>query len=99
MLPSLNAAAKLSDYRARYYDPSTGRFVLEDPFRFKAGINFFTYTFNDPINLAGCRMRRFCACGFRVSFMLDAPFSESSASYYRARYYYPTLGCFSLTRF
>jgi len=39
-------------------------------------------------------MRRFCACGFRVNFMLDVPFSEFSASYYRARYYDLSTGRF-----
>jgi RHS repeat-associated protein len=35
-------------YRARYYDPSTGRFLSEDPIRFNAGINFFSYSANRP---------------------------------------------------
>ena len=37
-------------YRARYYDPSTGRFISEDPKGFGAGINFYAYTSNNPIN-------------------------------------------------
>jgi len=36
-------------YRARYYDPSVGRFVSEDPARFRAGPNFFEYVLNDPV--------------------------------------------------
>ena len=36
-------------YRARYYDPSSGRFLNEDPFRFKGGIDFYRYTDNRPI--------------------------------------------------
>ena len=27
-------------YRARYFDPSVGRFLSEDPIRFLGGINF-----------------------------------------------------------
>jgi RHS repeat-associated protein len=38
-------------YRPRYYDPTAGRFTTEDPFRFKAGVDFYAYTFNDSINL------------------------------------------------
>jgi len=37
-------------YRARYYDPIAGRFLGEDPTRFVAGFNFYTYTENDPAN-------------------------------------------------
>jgi RHS repeat-associated protein len=36
-------------YRARYYDPSVGRFLSEDPLRFKAGINFYSYVKNNPV--------------------------------------------------
>ncbi|HEY1525710.1 MAG TPA: RHS repeat-associated core domain-containing protein [Candidatus Angelobacter sp.] len=36
-------------YRARYYDPQSGRFLNEDPIRFDAGINFYTYVDNNPI--------------------------------------------------
>ena len=39
----------LSYYRARYYDPTTGRFISEDPLGFTAGTNFYKYTDNDPV--------------------------------------------------
>jgi RHS repeat-associated protein len=35
-------------YRARYYDPSAGRFMSEDPTGFKGGVNFYPYVTNDP---------------------------------------------------
>ena len=35
-------------YRARYYDPSIGRFISEDPIGFKGGKNFYTYVRNNP---------------------------------------------------
>jgi len=38
-------------YRARYYDPAIGRFVSEDPTGFKAGINYYRYVRNNPVNL------------------------------------------------
>jgi len=47
-------------YRARYYDPSAGRFLGEDPWGFDAGPNFYRYvrnspiSFNDPFGLAEC---------------------------------------------
>ena len=37
-------------YRARYYDNSIGRFVSEDPLGFKAGMNFYAYVNNNPVN-------------------------------------------------
>jgi len=46
-----------SYYRARYYDPSSGRFTSEDPTGFRAGANFYSYVsgnpliFNDPTGL------------------------------------------------
>jgi RHS repeat-associated protein len=44
-----SSEAGLMFYRARYYNPSIGRFISEDPVRFNAGINLFTYTLNRPI--------------------------------------------------
>ncbi|MFN7812127.1 MAG: RHS repeat-associated core domain-containing protein, partial [Planctomycetia bacterium] len=41
----------LSDNRARWYEPATGRFVNEDPSGFKGGdANLFRYVGNDPVN-------------------------------------------------
>ena len=38
-------------YRARYYDPNTGRFASEDPIGFSAGdVNIYRYVFNNPLN-------------------------------------------------
>jgi len=37
-------------YRARYYDAVTGRFISEDPKGFAAGVNFYAYVNNNPIN-------------------------------------------------
>jgi RHS repeat-associated protein len=37
-------------YRARYYNPTTGRFLSEDPIRFEGGIDFYTYVSNSPLN-------------------------------------------------
>src|SRR5580704_9160872 len=39
-----------SYYRARYYDPMSGRFTSEDPTGFKGGLNFYQYVTNDPAN-------------------------------------------------
>jgi len=37
-------------YRARYYDPWTGRFIQTDPVGYAAGLNLYTYCSNNPLN-------------------------------------------------
>jgi len=45
-------SASSSYYRARYYDPATGRSLGEDPIGFSGGdINVYRYSFDDPVNL------------------------------------------------
>jgi len=46
----LDSETGLYYYRARYYDPKIGRFLSEDPLGFEAGVNFYTYVQNNPIN-------------------------------------------------
>lgn len=38
-------------YRARYYDPQSGRFVQEDPSGQSGGFTLYTYTENRPTGL------------------------------------------------
>jgi RHS repeat-associated protein len=40
----------LDYYRFRYYDPSTGRFLSEDPITFSGGIDFYSYVRNRPLD-------------------------------------------------
>ena len=38
-------------YRARYYDPTTGRFINEDPISYAGlDVNLYRYVFNNPVN-------------------------------------------------
>jgi RHS repeat-associated protein len=39
-------------YRARYYDPTSGRFLSEDPIGFGGGRNFYNYALGDPTNFS-----------------------------------------------
>ena len=41
-------STRRSYYRARYYEPNAGRFISEDPIRFRGGINFYAYVANGP---------------------------------------------------
>ncbi len=43
-------ATGLIYYRARYYDPASGRFVSRDPIGMLAGINPYAYVQNSPVN-------------------------------------------------
>src|SRR5580700_9689134 len=45
----LDSETGLNYYRARYYDPTSGRFIAEDPIRFDGGVNFYAYVENDPV--------------------------------------------------
>jgi RHS repeat-associated protein len=47
----LDSETGLRYYRGRYYDPTAGRFITEDPIEFGGGINFYAYVGNDPTNL------------------------------------------------
>ena len=46
----VDAESAINYYRARYYDPMTGRFLSEDPIRFAGGINFYAYVLDNPVN-------------------------------------------------
>ncbi len=47
-----DAETELRYHRARYYDSTTARFLNEDPTGFAAGINFYPYVLNNPVNFA-----------------------------------------------
>ena len=48
---AFDAETGLASYRARWYDPGTGRFLGEDPLSFAAGdVNLYRYVGNDPLN-------------------------------------------------
>jgi RHS repeat-associated protein len=45
-----DAETNLYFYRARYYDPTIGKFLSEDPAGFPAGLDFYAYVKNNPVN-------------------------------------------------
>ncbi len=45
-----NDGTGLYYYRERYYSPTSGRFLSEDPIQFQGGIDFYEYVESDPIN-------------------------------------------------
>jgi RHS repeat-associated protein len=49
----LDPETGLMYYRARYYDPAIGRFISEDPLRFKPGdLNAYAYADGNPVDAA-----------------------------------------------
>lgn len=47
----LDSETGLYFYRARYYDPTTGRFLREDPLGLNSGqVNFYSYAGNQPVD-------------------------------------------------
>ena len=46
----LDAETGFYYYRARYYDPTAGRFLQEDPIELAGGMNFYRYSYNNPTN-------------------------------------------------
>jgi RHS repeat-associated protein len=48
-------------YRARYYDPTAGKFLSEDPIRFRGGgANFYGYAMQNPVLLIDPSGERYC---------------------------------------
>ncbi len=45
-----NDGTGLYYYRARYYSPSFGRFISEDPLGLEEGLNLYSYVRQDPLN-------------------------------------------------
>jgi RHS repeat-associated protein len=54
-------------YRARYYDPSTGRFLSEDSTGFEGGVNFFAYVGNNPTNITDSDGHAFKSCAKAIA--------------------------------
>ncbi len=64
--------------RARWYDPSLGRFMSEDPAGFAGGVNPYTFADDDPINgsdpsgmFGGSIMNAYNSCGIYCQFASD----------------------------
>lgn len=62
-------------YRARYYDPSVGRFTARDPVGYLDGLNRYAYVGNNPVNFTD-------PLGLTAQGPLAIQFASQRASYY-----------------
>ncbi len=78
----LDADTQLYYYRARYYDPSIGRFISEDPLGFEAGVNFYAYVNNNPIgsNDPSGKDARVTVNGTKVDIQIRIAYSGEAAN-------------------
>jgi len=67
----LSTDTGLCYYRARYYEPGTGRFLSEDPLDSQTGTNFYDYAANDPTTLIDPWGLWHCAAGVDCNFTPD----------------------------
>lgn len=74
----LDPESGLLFHRARYYDPSIGRFLQQDPAGFEGGLNFYAYSLNDPIN----HIDPFGLYGTRDCTYYDKQCEEYNGDYY-----------------
>ena len=64
-----NDGTGLFYYRARYYSSTTERFLQEDLFKWRSGVNLYTYTYLNPIRLndpLGLEPNFFGVCGSSI---------------------------------
>jgi RHS repeat-associated protein len=75
--------------RARYYDPTVGRFISEDPIGIAAGVNPYTFADGDPVN----RVDPTGMCG-KTALVWQHYFENPSDNYYEVlAVWYDSDGC------
>ncbi len=83
-------------YRARYYSPSTGKFLSEDPIRFDAGLNFYPYVGNSTVNftdpLGLCTTHKPCDEWLNAILDLEAEIWERFDEYNNPKWWLPLTG-------
>jgi RHS repeat-associated protein len=83
--------------RARYFDPSAGRFLSQDPIRFSGGTNFYAYVRNNPavfkdvLGYQGCNASQWAqspgACGGPTD--PNSPYEGSDGLWYNVTEWSP----------
>jgi RHS repeat-associated protein len=73
-------AEGIYEYRARYFEPRTGRFIQEDPLRFGSGVNLYRYADSSPaMKLDPLGLSTRCDVPAQVSDCLELLFRRSIA--------------------
>ena len=80
-------------YRARYFDSSAGRFLSQDPIRFRGGVNFYAYTRNNPVVLKDAWGFQGCPAQSPNCVPTDpnSPYQGSEGLWYNVPDWYPDM--------
>lgn len=84
-----------TNYRARYYDPTTGRFLSEDPVGVDGGVELYEYAEGSPTNLsdpAGLCPPSMCDDLLKKIVRLRNVLAAKFAEYLNPKYFLPLFG-------
>ncbi len=99
----LDSDTGLYYYRARWYEPSTGRFISRDPIGIDGGINLYGYVGNGPVNksdpkglkgmyTAGC-LKRYKICVAQAGIQLSKGLVNDCGVWGAKQYFVCSVSC------